>query len=87
MFQPLLVAVHNKVHYAVTVFALYFQYERLDSIPEAGTVRERLEEDIEREDKVCPQALWGDVPDPGPHLLSPDKHHYQKQVQTYSRGT
>lgn len=44
-------------------------------------VRERAELDTEREDTVCPQAIWGDTPDPGPLLLSPDKLHYQKQVQ------
>ncbi|XP_017351335.2 microtubule cross-linking factor 1 isoform X4 [Ictalurus punctatus] len=54
--------------------------ERLESIPEVGMVREHAEEDTDREDKVCPQALWGDSPDPGPLLLSPDKLHYQKQA-------
>lgn len=53
----------------------------MESIPEVGTERERAEEDTEREDKVCPQAMWGDIPDPGPLLQSPDKLHYQKQVQ------
>lgn len=53
----------------------------MESIPEVGMGRERAEEDAEREDKVCPQAMLGDIPDPGPLLQSPDKLHYQKQVQ------
>lgn len=71
---------HNEI-IQITLFALLVQDERLESIPEVGMVRERAEEDTDREDKVCPQALWGDSPDPGPLLLSPDKLHYQKQVQ------
>lgn len=58
----------------------------MESIPEIGMAREHAEEDAEREDKVCPQAMWGDVPDAGALSQSQDTLHYQKQVQDNKDG-
>lgn len=71
-----------KLMNAVTLFAPCVQFERSESIPEAGTVKESSEEDTEREDKLFPQALWGETADPGSLLQSSDKLPYQKQVQS-----
>ncbi|XP_072524704.1 microtubule cross-linking factor 1 isoform X2 [Salminus brasiliensis] len=56
------------------------EYERLESIPEVGVVMEHGEGESEREDKVGSLPTWGDVSEPGPHLLSPERLQYQKQV-------
>ncbi|XP_062843550.1 microtubule cross-linking factor 1 [Trichomycterus rosablanca] len=56
------------------------EYERLESVPEAGAVVEQAEGDTVQEDKVGPQSTWRDIADPGPLLQSPERFHFQKQV-------
>ncbi|XP_066512699.1 microtubule cross-linking factor 1-like [Hoplias malabaricus] len=56
------------------------EFERLENIPEVGMMVEHGEGETEREEKVCPQPTWGDHPEPGSLLPSPERFQYQKQV-------
>ncbi|XP_022534698.2 microtubule cross-linking factor 1 isoform X2 [Astyanax mexicanus] len=64
----------------VTEEGAHGEYERLESVPEVGVVMEHGEGETDQGDKVCPQPSWGDVSEPGPHLPSPERFQYQKQV-------
>ncbi|XP_035384128.1 microtubule cross-linking factor 1 isoform X2 [Electrophorus electricus] len=65
-------------------------YEHLESIPEVGAEpgdggEEHRDSGADQEDMECLQPIWGKVPDPGPFIPSPERFHYQKQVEDSRR--